>query len=175
MHLPPDLPPDLKAGLARLAEGVSRKAIAERAAAQSRIYRAGGGSQAIATDAAAVAYALVRMPATYAAAIAVFDAARDVLPAFQPRSLLDVGAGPGTATFAAARAFDSIADIRLLDANASLRALALTLMVEADNETLRQVVPRQSYQQGDALTLLVKAQPADLVIASYTAGEIAVD
>ena len=47
MHLLPDLPPDLKAGLARLAEGMSRKAIAERAAAQSRIYRACGGSNAI--------------------------------------------------------------------------------------------------------------------------------
>jgi ribosomal protein RSM22 (predicted rRNA methylase) len=175
VRIPPDLPPDLKAGLDTLAHRVSRNMIAERAAAQSRIYRAGGGSHAITTDDDALAYALVRMPATYAAAIAVFDAAREVLPAFQPRTLLDVGAGPGTATFAALRAFDGIADIRLLDANTRLRALALTLMADADSETLRQAVHRQSYQQGDALSLLADAEPADLVIASYAAGEVAAD
>jgi len=175
VRIPPDLPPDLKAGLDKLAHGVSRNMIAGRAAALSRIYRAGGGSYAIATDDDALAYALVRMPATYAAAVAVFDAVREVLPAFQPRSLLDVGAGPGTATFAAIRAFDKIADIRLVDANTSLRALALTLMADADSEALRQVIHRQSYQQGDALSLLADAQPADLVIASYAAGEVAAD
>jgi ribosomal protein RSM22 (predicted rRNA methylase) len=47
------------------------------------------------------------------------------------------------------------------------------MMAEAGNEVLRQVVHRQSYRQGDALTLLAEAQPADLVIASYAAGEIA--
>src|SRR5262249_48540543 len=105
MRLPPDLPPDLKAGLARLTEGVSRKAIAERAAAQSRIYRAGGGSHRIAAVADVLAYAFARLPATYAAAAAVFNAVRETLPAFQPRTMLDVGAGPGTAAFAAGAAF----------------------------------------------------------------------
>jgi hypothetical protein len=70
MHLPPDLPADLKAGLARLAHGVSRKAIAERAAAQSRMYRGGGGSHRIVTEADVLAYAFARLPATYAAAAA---------------------------------------------------------------------------------------------------------
>jgi ribosomal protein RSM22 (predicted rRNA methylase) len=46
-------------------------------------------------------------------------------------------------------------------------------MAEAGSEALRQVVHRQSYRQGDALVLLAEAQPADLVVASYTAGEIA--
>src|SRR5262245_53015302 len=173
MRIPPDMPPGLKAGLDRLVHGVSRNMIAERAAAQSRNYRAGGGSQAIATANDALAYASARMPATYAAAIAVFDAVRDVFPAFQPRTLLDVGAGPGTATFAAIQAFDRITGIRLVDANASLRALALILMADADNEGLRQVAHLQSYRQGDALAMLAGAEPADLVITSYAAGEIA--
>src|SRR5215469_11627408 len=121
MRLPPDLPPDLKAGLARLAHGVSRIAVADRAAAQSRNYRAGGGSQAITTGEDALAYAFARMPATYAAAVAVFNALRETLPAFRPRSMLDVGAGPGTAAFAAVQAFETLEDIRLLDANAELR------------------------------------------------------
>ena len=173
MRLPPDLPPDLKAGLARLTEGVSRKAIAERAAAQSRIYRAGGGSHRIAAVADVLAYAFARLPATYAAAAAVFNAICETLPTFQPRTMLDVGAGPGTAAFVAVRVFKTLADIRLIDANASLQDLALRLMAEADSEALRQVVHQQSYRQGDALVLLAEAQPADLVVASYAACEIA--
>jgi ribosomal protein RSM22 (predicted rRNA methylase) len=175
MRLPPALPPHLKAALARLAHGVSRNRVAERAAAQSRNYRAGGGSQAIATGDDALAYAFARLPATYAAAVAVFNAIGETLPTFQPRTMLDVGAGPGTAAFAAIEAFETIADIRLIDANASLRNLSLQLMAEAGNETLRQVVDRQSYQHGDALMLLAVAEPADLVVASYMASEIAAD
>jgi ribosomal protein RSM22 (predicted rRNA methylase) len=173
MRLLPDLPPDLKAGLARLTEGVSRKPIAERAAAQSRIYRAGGGSHRIASDADVLAYAFARLPATYAAAAAVFNAMSETLPTFEPRTMLDIGAGPGTAAFAAVQAFETLTDIRLIDANPALRDLALSLMAEADSEALRQVVGRQSYRQGDALMLLAEAQPADLVVASYTAGELA--
>ncbi len=173
MHLPPDLPPDLKAGLERLAHGMSRSVIAERAAAQSCNYRMGGGSCQIATDADALAYAFARLPATYAATTAVFNAMSETLPAFRPRTMLDVGAGPGTAAFAAIRAFETLVDVRLVDTNAGLRGLALTLMAAADSETLRQVVHRQSYLHGDALTLLAESQPADLVVASYVAGEIA--
>jgi ribosomal protein RSM22 (predicted rRNA methylase) len=172
-HLPPDLPPDVKAALIRLGHGVSRKAVAEQAAAQSRTYRAGGGSQRIATEGDVLAYAFTRLPATYAAVAAVLNAMRETLPGFAPRTLLDVGAGPGTAAFAAVQAFDSLADIRLIDASASLRQLALTLMAEADSAALRQAAGDGAYRHGDALALLSDAEPADLVAASYAAGEIA--
>jgi ribosomal protein RSM22 (predicted rRNA methylase) len=147
---------------------MSRKALAGRAATQSRHYRAGGGSRMIATADDALAYAFARMPATYAAAIAAFDALRETLPEFEPRSLLDVGAGPGTAAFAAGQLFGRIASFRLIDGNASLRGLALTLLAAADCAPLRDA----SYREGDALALLAKAEPADLVIASYLVGEI---
>jgi len=174
MRIPPDLPPDLKASLDKLGRHVSRKAIAERAAAQSGIYRAGGGSHCIASASDVLAYAFARLPATYAANAAVFNAMRGTLPAFQPRSMLDVGAGPGTAAFAAVQALETLVDIRLIDVNPCLRRFALTVMAEADHDTLRQVVHRQSYRRGDALMLLAEEHLADLVVASYTAGEIAV-
>jgi ribosomal protein RSM22 (predicted rRNA methylase) len=169
----PALPPDLKSALDTLAHGQSRRAIGARAAAQSQIYRVGGGSQAIAGRDDAFAYAFVRMPATFAATCAVLDATRETLPEFHPTTLLDVGAGPGTAAFAAAASLPSLADIRLIDANVSLRALALALMSEMENEALRRVPDGQTYRLGDALALLPGAEPADLVVASYTAGEIA--
>ncbi len=173
MNIPPDLPTDLKAALARFAHGVPRKHLAERAAAQSRNYRAGGGSRRIETVDDALAYAFTRLPATYAAVTAVFNAMREALPGFAPRSMLDVGAGPGTATFAAVQAFEVLTDVRLIDTNAGLRNLALTLMAEADSAALRQIAKAQSYRHGDALVLLADAEPADLVTVSYAAGEIA--
>ena len=172
-RLPPDLPHDIKAALERIAHGVSRRAVAERAAAQSQSYRAGGGSQRIATADDVLAYAFARLPATYAAVTAVLNALGETLPGFKPRTMLDVGAGPGTAAFAAVQAFETLADISLIDANAGLRNLAVTLMAEAESATLRQVAGRQSYRLGDALKLLAEAEPTDLVTASYVAGEIA--
>jgi len=87
---------------------MSRKALAERAAAQSRNYRTGGGSHRIATADDVLAYAFTRLPATYAAAVAVFNAMHETLPTFWPRTQLDVGAGPGTAAFAAVRVFETL-------------------------------------------------------------------
>jgi ribosomal protein RSM22 (predicted rRNA methylase) len=172
-HLPSDLPADVKVALDRLAHGVSRRAVTERAAEQSRTYRAGGGSQRIDTADDVLAYAFVRLPATYAAVAAVFNAMRETLPALRPRTMLDIGAGPGTAAFAAVQAFETLVDIGLVDANAGLRKLALALMADAASATLRQVAERQSYRHSDALVLLADAQPADLVTAAYVAGEIA--
>ena len=76
------------------------------------------------------------MPATYAAAIAVLNALREVCD-LAPRSLLDVGAGPGTAAFAATQAFPSLADIRLLESNAEMRALGAALLAQSDQSALR--------------------------------------
>jgi ribosomal protein RSM22 (predicted rRNA methylase) len=102
----------------------------------------------------------------------VFAALLEALPEFRPRSALDVGAGPGTASFAAAAVFTGIGEFRLIDANVRLRELALALMANAENEVLRRSAAAQSYRQGDALALLPGAEPADLVIASYAAGEM---
>ena len=42
-------------------------------------------------------------------------ALKETRPDFAPQSLLDIGAGPGTATWAATEAFSSLADLALLD------------------------------------------------------------
>src|SRR5437899_8379747 len=121
----PDLPAELKAALDAKLQGLSRNAAAERASLISQTYRDGGGSGAIRSESDALAYALARMPATYAAVIASLNALDEIAPQLAPTSLLDVGAGPGTATWAAAEAFPSLQRFTLLDANAALRALAL--------------------------------------------------
>ena len=120
----PDLPTERKASLDAKLQGVSRNEVAARAAQISKTYRDGGGSGAIASEADALAYALARMPATYAAVVASLNALVEITPDFAPTSLLDVGAGPGTASWAAAEAFSSLQSFAMLDANDALRALA---------------------------------------------------
>ena len=77
---PPDLPAELKAALDTRLHGLSRTAAAGHAATISRTYRAGGGSAAIRSESDALAYALARMPATYAAVTASLNAFRKIAP-----------------------------------------------------------------------------------------------
>lgn len=160
----PDLPARLRAALEARLQGVSRSAAAERAAAISKAYRDGGNSGVIKNEIDALAYALARMPATYAADIASLNALRGIRGDFAPVSLLDIGAGPGTATWAAVEVFPSLQSFTLLDANDALRKLALELAGDGNHEI--------TYQRGDARALLAKAEAADLVVASYLIGEM---
>ena len=162
----PDLPAELKTALDAKLEGVSRNDAAGRAAVISQTYRDGGGSGAIRSETDALAYALARMPATYAAVIASLNALVDIRPDFAPTSLLDVGAGPGTASWAAAEAFGSLKAFTLLDANDALRTLALDLVRKSSR--LRGI----TYEPGQARSLVAHADAADLVVASYMIGEI---
>ncbi|MGF6306496.1 ribosomal protein RSM22 (predicted rRNA methylase) [Bradyrhizobium sp. i1.8.4] len=162
----PDLPAELKAALNARLEGLSRSDAAGRAALISQTYREGGGSGTIRTETDALAYALARMPATYAAVVASLKALTEIRPDFAPASLLDVGAGPGTATWAAAEAFTSLQGFTLLDANGALRTLAQELF----RGSIRLHDTR--YELGQARALLDKADPADFVVASYIIGEL---
>jgi ribosomal protein RSM22 (predicted rRNA methylase) len=162
----PDLPAELNAALDARLQGLSRNDAAERASLISQTYRDGGGSSAIRSEADALAYALARMPATYAAMSASLNALHEIRPDFAPTSLLDVGAGPGTATWAAAAAFPSLTSLALLDSNSALRALALDLA--GDRTRLRKI----TYQLGEARAALADSEAVDLVIASYMIGEI---
>jgi ribosomal protein RSM22 (predicted rRNA methylase) len=162
----PDLPAELKAALDARLHGLSRNDAAERAANISQTYRGGGNSVAIKSEADALAYALARMPATYAAVTASLNALGEIRPDFAPSSLLDVGAGPGTATWAAAEAWPSLQSFAALDANSALRELALDL--SRGSTRLRDM----AYQRGEARTALTNADTADLVMASYVIGEM---
>lgn len=161
-----DLPPHLKRALERLTEGVARTDMARRAETISRTYRDGGGSGTIRDERDALAYALARMPATYAAVSASLEAAAELAGDFAPASLLDIGAGPGTATWAAAEAFPSLDQFAMIDANTALRTFALDLA--RGNDRFKQL----TYRQADARIETSVAAEADLVVASYAIGEM---
>lgn len=162
----PDLPAELKSALEARLHGLSRVDAASRAALISKTYRDGGGSAGIRSEIDALAYALARMPATYAAVTASLNALGEINPGFAPNSLLDIGAGPGTASWAAAEAFASLRNFTLLDANPALRTLALDLARGSSR------LGGITYTQSEARAALAQAAPADLVVASYMIGEI---
>lgn len=160
----PELPASLRLALEAKLHGLPRDKIVARAAQISKTYRDGGNSRIIASEADALAYALVRMPATYAAITACLNALLEVRDGFAPISLLDVGAGPGTASWAAAETFSSLENFMLLDINAALQTLAL----EFGREHAR-LTAMTCRRDPNALD---EAEPADLVIASYLIGEV---
>ncbi len=150
-------PLTLTAAIAALLEGVSRKDLEQCAGKLSAVYRDGGTSAGIATQADALAYLVTRCPATYAATRAVFTRVTETVPGFSPASLLDVGAGPGTAAWAARDAWSSLNGITLIEPNRVFRDLAARLLPQAH------IIP------GD---LGMAKSPADLVTAAYVLAEL---
>ena len=157
-------PSALTTALDTLLEGVSRKDLAVAAGKMSAGYRQGETSHAITTPLQACAYAVARMPATYAACAAVFARLREAMPDFAPSSLLDVGAGSGAASWAAATAWPGISAITMLDRNPALRDLARKL---ADAG-----LPATEILSGD---ITGQKPNADLAVASYVLVELPVE
>jgi ribosomal protein RSM22 (predicted rRNA methylase) len=149
--------PSLTGAIALLLEGVSRKDLEQRAAKISAAYRDGGTSTGIKTQGDALAYLVTRAPATYAATRAVFARVTEAMPDFSPLSLLDVGAGPGTAAWAACDVWPLLDAVTLIEPNAVFRGLAARLMPQAQviASDIGAIKPR-----------------ADLVTASYVLAEL---
>nr|WP_255608452.1 small ribosomal subunit Rsm22 family protein [Methylosinus sp. Sm6] len=145
----------------------SRRELAERAARISAIYRAQGRTaDAIADEADALAYALTRLPATYAATIDAFGRLAEQAPQFCPRRMLDLGAGLGTASLAAAEAWPEIEAVTLLDRSRAFLDTARRLAGCGVG-----ALARARLVEGDVLA--PPAERFDLVVASYALTEIA--
>jgi ribosomal protein RSM22 (predicted rRNA methylase) len=164
----PDLPPALRLAADRLLEGVARKGLAERAGKISDAYRAGRTSAAVIKDGDdATAYVLARLPATYAACARAFDEAAQIAPDFSPKSLLDAGAGPGGAAWAALETWPDLARATLLDSNRAFLDMSASLAAEAPPVLSDATRLKADLAAPDAWP------KAELVIASYALAEIA--
>jgi ribosomal protein RSM22 (predicted rRNA methylase) len=162
-----ELPAALRAAIDRTLEGRPRAGLAARAAKTSAAYRAGQGSAGMIREADdALAYALTRLPATYAACRRAFAAAAERLRGFAPRTLLDAGCGPGAASWAAADAWPGLDQATWLDASRPFLDVCRQLAVDGP-EPLRAAVDRV----GDVSTD-IELTTADLVTASYVLAEI---
>ena len=160
------LPPALQTGIDELVRGVSPHELERSSRALSDAYRAGGSSAARAARAPGdvAAYLTTRAPATYAAAAEVFSQIGVLRPGWAPASILDLGAGPGIATWAAIEAWRRIATAALVEAEPEM-ARAGRALAEAGPETLR----RAHWTVSDAGA---PGGQADLVVVSYVIGEL---
>jgi ribosomal protein RSM22 (predicted rRNA methylase) len=164
-----DLPPALAEAVARLLEDVTPRDLVQASAELSDTYRQKRERRApvARSEADILAYAASRLPATYAAVSAVLDAAREQRPDWAPRSLLDLGAGPGTGLWSAASRWSSIERVTAVEAEPRMLALGQELARSAAHPAVRQA---QWVKASVADT--APAGPYDLVLMAYVLGEL---
>ncbi len=154
---------------AAVAERIRPEQLGAAAARLSAGYRANLTSRQAVPDAAGVAaYVASRMPATYAAVTAALDRLAAARPGFEPQSVLDLGAGPGTASWATASLWSSVASITMVEASADFRFIA-TSLAQSGPPALQNADVRQ----GDiAQPAGLPAGPFDLAVVAYALTEL---
>jgi len=162
------LPPPLRAAVERVLEGVApselmraTEVLSARCRAETR-----DGVPHLSHRSAVLAYVGARLPATYAAVHRSFDAVAAECPDFAPAAVLDAGAGPGTALWAAADCWPSLTDAILVEAEAAIRALGEVLCGGARP-------PRIAWHNADLTAGLPDCAPRDLVALAYVLDELA--
>ena len=127
------LPPALLQAVDVALEGAQRGELAAAQENLSRRYRGEvrDGRAHIGDDLTARAYLAARLPATYAALRAALDAVSERRPEFAPRSLLDFGAGPGTALWAARDCWPDLHAALLIETSAAIRTFGAGFAAES--------------------------------------------
>ncbi|MFT3671782.1 small ribosomal subunit Rsm22 family protein [Aestuariivirga sp.] len=131
-------------------------------AAMSARYRAGQGSAGI--DLAA--YLTTRLPATFAVNARVLAEVAHRRPGFAPRSLADIGAGPGTAGWAAVAQWPEIAGVEQVEATPAFAGLLKEMNAASGLPALVEANVREQ-----ALVQWTGGRH-DLVLASYVLAEM---
>jgi ribosomal protein RSM22 (predicted rRNA methylase) len=162
------LPASLAAAIAAQTERRPRGALTESARRLSERYRARKPTRdAIRDETDALAYALTRMPATYAAVAGVLARLAEEQPDFAPKSLLDAGCGLGAAAYAALSLWPEIGAIELVDRSRAFLALAATLAAESGA-----LPPAAKITTADITSLPESVGGADLVLLAYALTEL---
>lgn len=128
-----ELPIPLRQGVERLLEKVPLPTLKQAAKTLSDRYRAElrDGRLHMAEQMAVKAYLATRLPATYAAVRAGLDALSEARPDYAPKTLLDIGAGPGTVLWAALDIWPDLQQAVLIEASAAVRRVGEALATEA--------------------------------------------
>lgn len=162
-----ELPIPLRQGVERLLEKVPLPTLKQAAKTLSDRYRAElrDGRLHMAEQMAVKAYLATRLPATYAAVRASLDALSEARPDYAPKTLLDIGAGPGTLLWAALDVWPDLRQAVLIEASAAVRRVGEALATEA-------MTARVAWLAGDVTLDLADLKPAELVTCAYVLDEI---
>lgn len=164
------LPDDLNQALENCLDKIPRSILTAAAMDLTQRYRGSERDQLssfMISDHHRFSYLAVRMPATFAVIKRVLEECKHRVQEFSPTSVCDLGAGPGTATWAAIHVFPEITKAFLHEKDADLLKLGQSLMQQAHHETLKVAHWKQ--------TDLVQENNfdfSDLIILSYVVGEL---
>ena len=161
-----ELPNILKNAIEKQIEGLKHEQLLQDAQALSLRYRtnSGSGKRLLTRDNEAIAYSVVRMPATYGAVSTALKYSINLVENI-PMSLLDVGSGTGAASWAAASLLE-LKSIACLEREESMIQIGQKLMSEAPPPLCDATWIRK-----DLVTNKL-TEKADLVIASYVLNEM---
>lgn len=162
MQLPTRLQQAIEQEAARI--GLHKLAQAATELSANYRFRQGGNDKFIATEAHRIAYSATRMPATYASVRAALRQLQTPI-----NSLLDLGAGPGTAAWAAADAWAELRQITLIERDKDLLQLGQKFAAQTEHASLRTA----TWLVQD-LAKMSLFPPHDLVICSYALGELSI-
>ena len=160
------LPPSLQSAIDHIIESTDTRQLTEAREELTRRYRHPSASQFMMTEVQRQAYVVSRLPATYAALQSSLKAIRERadLPI---KSVLDLGAGPGTGMWAACENFPEIETVTLIEQDSSLATIGKRLAQFSEHSATRSA----NWQVGN-LEQLNDLPPHDLVILSYSVGEL---
>ncbi|MET0575471.1 MAG: small ribosomal subunit Rsm22 family protein [Mesorhizobium sp.] len=162
-----ELPPALRQAVDQALHGVALADLKRAADVLSRRYRGEvrDGRLHLSDRLAAQAYLATRLPATYAAIRASLAAISEVRPDFAPKTLLDVGAGPGSVLWAARDCWESLDEATLVETSDAIRKVGADVSANA-------APTRISWVPGDVETGLPSLPPADIVTLAYVLDEL---
>lgn len=162
-----ELPNELKLAIERQTVGVPQSKLRTASENISIKYRneTGAGKRLVSTEIDTLAYAIVRMPATYGA---VSSALSYSLEFNNPgiKTVLDVGAGMGTATWAIESTIDTVERITCIEREPAMISFGKTLMKDSPS-----LLAKAEWICCDMRDLRL-TQKFDLVVASYALGEL---
>ena len=162
MEFPISLRLAVEAGAAAVPPGKLQKA-AEGLTARYKT-QSGQGKRLVTDKTDVLAYAAVRMPATFGAVSQALVWIKQLFP--EPvRSVLDVGAGTGAGIWAADAVFDTLEEAVCLEREENMLALGKSLMQDADLPLSVRWIP------GDMRDKLPDGK-YDLVLAAYALNEL---
>lgn len=168
-----ELPFNLRTAIENELASQSANKLAALSAQLSDSYRAGipiKEGKYLQSDDDVAAYAAFRLPATFAAIYSAISQIKDRSPLWNPKTLLDVGAGPGTAMWAASTLLAGLENITLLEQEGNMISLGKRLSANSPLTSVQEA----KWIKAD-ITGAWEVSPEELVIASYVLNELPQD
>jgi ribosomal protein RSM22 (predicted rRNA methylase) len=183
-----ELPPALAEAVEHLLADASPRDLARSSADLSARYREKRprGLPVARSQADLLAYMAARLPATYAAVSGVLGAVQEQRPTWSPRSIIDLGAGPGTAIWSAAGRWPGIERAVAVEVEPKMLMLGRQLAQAGTHPAVRaatwiqaDVAARADVVASTPDTASAQTAdlggPFDLVVLAYVLGELPPD